>query len=164
MKCPLCGFNDSKVIDSRPVEGNDSIRRRRECLSCHRRFTTYELVEAFQPLVIKKDGSQEYFNKNKLVEGLRKACHKRPVNAEQIANEIEAEILNSLQGEITSKQIGEMAMEKLRLADAVAYVRFASVYREFTDVKTFVDAITSIAQANTGHSEVPAGEKENDQQ
>lgn len=138
MKCPSCGSEDIKVVDSRPVEDNNSIRRRRECLVCHNRFTTYEVIDAFQPVVIKKDGVKELFDKNKLLSGLLRACQKRPVNAEALANEIEAEIQNSLRREITSSEIGEIAMEKLRERDAVAYVRFASVYREFKDVETFM--------------------------
>ena len=138
MRCPSCGSEDIKVVDSRPVEDNNSIRRRRECLSCHNRFTTYEVIDAFQPVVIKKDGSKELFDKNKLLSGLLRACQKRPVNAESLANEIEAEINNSLRREITSSEVGEIAMDKLREHDAVAYVRFASVYREFKDVETFM--------------------------
>ena len=138
MKCPSCGSEDIKVVDSRPVEDNNSIRRRRECLECHNRFTTYEVIDAFQPAVLKKDGSKELFDKNKLLSGLLRACQKRPVNAETLANEIEAEIHNSLKREITSSDIGEIAMDKLRERDAVAYVRFASVHREFKDVETFM--------------------------
>ncbi|MBE6587771.1 MAG: transcriptional repressor NrdR [Ruminococcaceae bacterium] len=138
MKCPSCGSEDIKVVDSRPVDENNSIRRRRECLTCHNRFTTYEVIDAFQPVVIKKDGTKELFDKNKLLSGLLRACQKRPVNAEALANEIEAEINNSLRREITSSEIGEISMDKLRERDAVAYVRFASVYREFKDVETFM--------------------------
>ena len=138
MKCPSCGSEDIKVVDSRPVDENNSIRRRRECLTCHNRFTTYEVIDAFQPVVVKKDGTKELFDKNKLLSGLLRACQKRPVNAEALANEIEAEINNSLRREITSSEIGEISMEKLRERDAVAYVRFASVYREFKDVETFM--------------------------
>ena len=138
MKCPSCGSEDIKVVDSRPVEDNNSIRRRRECLECHNRFTTYEVIDAFQPVVLKKVGSKELFDKNKLLSGLLRACQKRPVNAETLANEIEAEIHNSLKREITSSDIGEIAMDKLRERDAVAYVRFASVHREFKDVETFM--------------------------
>ena len=138
MKCPSCGSEDIKVVDSRPVEDNNSILRRRECLTCHNRFTTYEIIDAFQPVIIKKDGAKELFDKNKLLSGLLRACQKRPVNAESLANEIEAEINNSLRREITSSEIGELAMDKLRERDAVAYVRFASVYREFKDVETFM--------------------------
>ena len=141
MKCPHCGCEDSKVIDSRPIEENSSIRRRRECLQCQSRFTTYEVIESIQPIVIKKDGSREYFDKNKLLVGLLKACQKRPVDSAKIADKIESELLNSLKLEITSKEIGEMVMEELKETDAVAYVRFASVYREFKDVETFISEI-----------------------
>ena len=141
MKCPMCGYEDSKVIDSRPVEESDSIRRRRECKKCQKRFTTYEIIEAFQPLIVKKDGTKEYFDKNKILGGLMKACQKRPVDAEAIAAEIEVEIMNSLRREIPSREIGELAMEKLKKRDAVAYVRFASVYREFKDVETFMSEL-----------------------
>ena len=144
MKCPSCGSDDIKVVDSRPVEENNSIRRRRECLQCHTRFTTYEVIDAFQPVVIKKDGSKELFDKNKLLSGLLKACQKRPVNAEAVANEIEAEIQNSLKREITSSEIGDLAMEKLKEHDAVAYVRFASVYRHFKDINAFMDELSTL--------------------
>ena len=144
MKCPYCGSDDIKVVDSRPVEENNSIRRRRECLACQARFTTYEVIDAFQPVVVKKDGSKELFDKNKLLAGLLKACQKRPVNAESVANEIESEIQNSLKCEVTSSEIGDMAMEKLRELDAVAYVRFASVHREFKDVETFMKELQTL--------------------
>lgn len=145
MKCPICGFQDSKVIDSRPVEDNNTIRRRRECLSCQKRFTTYEIIEAFQPVILKKDGTKEYFDKNKLLGGLLKACEKRPVDAEAIAAEIESDIMNSLKKEISSREIGELTMRKLKAYDGVAYVRFASVYREFKDVETFVQELQGLA-------------------
>ena len=138
MKCPSCASDNIKVVDSRPVDENNSIRRRRECLDCQTRFTTYEIIEAYQPVVIKKDGTKELFDKNKLLTGLMKACQKRPVNAETLASEIESEIHNSLRREITSSELGEIALEKLRSLDAVAYVRFASVHREFKDVETFM--------------------------
>ena len=144
MKCPSCGFPDSKVVDSRPVEESNSIRRRRECLSCQMRFTTYEVIDVFQPIVLKKDGSKEYFDKNKLLSGILKACQKRPVDAEAITAEIEAELLNSLRREITTRELGELAMEKLKALDAVAYVRFASVHREFKDVETFMRELESL--------------------
>lgn len=144
MKCPVCGFTDSKVIDSRPVEESNSIRRRRECLQCQKRFTTYEIIEAFQPLIVKKDGSKEYFDRNKLLSGLIKACQKRPVNAEAVASEIESAVMNSLRREITSRELGECAMEKLKKLDAVAYVRFASVYHEFTDAETFMRELETL--------------------
>ena len=143
MKCPHCGHEESKVIDSRPIDDNSSIRRRRECLKCQSRFTTYEVIENIQPIVIKKDGSSEYFDKNKLLVGLLKACQKRPVDSSAIADEIEQELQNSLRLEITSYELGEMVMEKLKVVDAVAYVRFASVYREFKDVETFLAELQS---------------------
>lgn len=146
MRCPMCGYADSKVIDSRPVEESDSIRRRRECLQCQKRFTTYEIIEAFQPVIVKKDGTKEYFDKNKILGGLMKACQKRPVDAEAIATEIEVEIMNSLRREIPSREIGELAMEKLKKRDAVAYVRFASVYREFKDVETFMKELQGLKE------------------
>lgn len=144
MKCPSCGSEDIKVVDSRPVDENNSIRRRRECLSCQTRFTTYEVIDAFQPVVVKKDGTKELFDKNKMLTGLMKACEKRPVNAEALAAEIESEIHNSLRREITSSELGEIAMEKLRNLDAVAYVRFASVHREFKDVETFMEELKTL--------------------
>ncbi|MBQ7922141.1 MAG: transcriptional repressor NrdR [Clostridia bacterium] len=144
MKCPSCGSRESKVIDSRPVEENNSIRRRRECLDCHMRFTTYEVIDAYQPVVIKKDGSKELFDKNKLLSGLLRACHKRDVNAEAVADEIESALYNSMRREITSQRIGEIAMEKLKELDAVAYVRFASVHREFKDIDTFMQEIAEL--------------------
>ena len=144
MKCPNCGYEDSKVVDSRPVEENNSIRRRRECLECGHRFTTYEIIEAFQPLVIKKDGSKEYFDKSKLLSGLVKACQKRPVDAAEVANSIESELLNSMRKEIKSTEIGEMVMDKLKELDVVAYVRFASVYREFKDADTFLRELNEL--------------------
>ena len=138
MKCPSCGFSDTKVIDSRPVSDGSSIRRRRECPECQKRFTTFEMVESVQIVVVKKNGSKELFDKNKLLSGLLKACQKRPVNAEEIANEIEQELQNSLRLEISSRDIGTLVMEKLKVCDEVAYVRFASVYREFKDIETFL--------------------------
>ncbi len=146
LKCPMCGYADSKVIDSRPVEESGSIRRRRECKKCQKRFTTYEVIEAFQPVIVKKDGTKEYFDKNKILGGLLKACQKRPVDAESIASEIEVEIMNSLRREIPSREIGELAMEKLKKRDAVAYVRFASVYREFKDVETFMRELQGLKE------------------
>ena len=144
MRCPMCGYTDSKVIDSRPVEESDSIRRRRECLKCQKRFTTYEIIEAFQPVIVKKDGTKEYFDKNKILGGLMKACQKRPGDAESIAAVSEGEFMNSLRREIPSREIGELAMEKLKKRDAVAYVRFASVYREFKDVETFMKELQGL--------------------
>ena len=147
MKCPVCGFADSKVIDSRHVEEGNSIRRRRECLACQKRYTTFEIVETVQVIVTKKNGTKELFDRNKLLSGLLKACQKRPVNAEDIAVEIEAELQNSLRTEISTGEIGEMVMVKLKEKDEVAYVRFASVYREFKDIETFMTELRRL-QAN----------------
>lgn len=144
MKCPVCSSPDSKVLDTRPVEENNSIRRRRECLDCHARFTTYEIVDVLNPIVVKKDGSRELFDKNKLLSGLLKACQKRNVDAKAVADEIESAIQSSMKSEITSVKIGEMAMEKLKQLDAVAYVRFASVHREFKDIDTFAREISEL--------------------
>ena len=125
------------------TEGN-SIRRRRECLDCQKRFTTYEIIETVQMFVIKKSGAKEIFDRNKLLSGIMKACEKRPVNAEDIVSEIEAELQNSLSNEVTTKEIGEIVMDKLKARDEVAYVRFASVYREFKDIDTFIKELSSL--------------------
>jgi transcriptional repressor NrdR len=148
MKCPACGFADSKVIDSRHIEEGNSIRRRRECLACQKRYTTFEIVETVQIIVTKKNGTKELFDKNKLLSGLLKACQKRPVNAEDIAAEIEAELQNSLRTEITTGEIGEIVMNKLKEKDEVAYVRFASVYREFKDIETFMAELRRLKSNN----------------
>ncbi len=144
MKCPACGCADSKVIDSRPIEEGNSIRRRRECLGCQRRFTTFETVETSPIIVMKKNGSKELFDRNKLLSGLLKACEKRPVNAEEIVDDIENEIHNSLTNEITTTEIGELVMKHLKQRDEVAYVRFASVYREFKDIETFLKELKQL--------------------
>lgn len=148
MKCPACGCADSKVIDSRHVEEGNSIRRRRECLACQKRYTTFEIIETVQIIVLKKDGSKELFDRNKLLSGLLKACQKRPVNAEDIAAEIETELQNSLRTEITTNEIGEIVMNKLKQKDEVAYVRFASVYREFKDIETFLTELSRLKGDN----------------
>ena len=148
MKCPNCGFTDSKVIDSRPVEEGNSIRRRRECLSCQKRFTTFEVLESVQILVVKKDGTKELFDRSKMLSGIMKACQKRPVNGEQIAAEIDAELQNEMVQEITSREVGERIMIKLKQRDDVAYVRFASVYREFKDVDTFLAELKELKDRN----------------
>jgi transcriptional repressor NrdR len=153
MKCPSCGYADSRVIDSRPVSDGTSIRRRRECLSCQKRFNTFEVVEALQIVVVKKDGTKELFDRNKLLTGLLKACQKRPVNAEEIVSEVEAELQNSLKLEVTSREIGELVMSKLKARDEVAYVRFASVYREFRDLDTFLRELNELKKK----AEVTAG-------
>ena len=141
MRCPYCGFSESKVVDSRPAEEGATIRRRRECLSCAKRFTTYEAMERLPLIVVKKDGSRQTFDKQKLINGLLKACEKRPitiVDLQAIASEIELELQNSLEREIKTTEIGEMVMDRLKTIDEVAYVRFASVYRQFKDINTFM--------------------------
>lgn len=146
MNCPACGNSDSKVIDSRPSD-KTSIRRRRECLGCGKRFTTYEIIEATPLFVIKKDGSKEIFDSNKISAGIRRACYKRPVTEEQISNlvnEIENEIVNSLRDDVPTAELGDMVMDKLRKIDEVSYVRFASVYREFKDIDSFLDELRGL--------------------
>ena len=141
MKCPYCGFNESKVIDSRPADENNSIRRRRECLSCSRRFTTYETVESLPVVVVKKDGSRQSFDRGKVLGGMIRACEKRPVPYQALEGtvaEIEQVLQNQMDREISSAKIGELVMERLKKLDEVAYVRFASVYREFKDIDTFM--------------------------
>ena len=141
MKCPYCGFNESKVIDSRPADEGSSIRRRRECLSCGKRFTTYETVESMPMVVVKRDGSRQTFDRRKLVKGMLRACEKRPVSLaqlEKISEEIEQELQNSLEREISTEHVGELVMEKLKSVDEVAYIRFVSVYRQFKDINTFM--------------------------
>ncbi len=138
MRCPFCGYPESKVLDSRPVSEGNSIRRRRECQECQKRFTTFEVLESVQIFVIKKSGEKELFDRTKLLAGVLKATQKRPVDADELVSEIESELQNSLKNEISTSEIGEMVMEKLKVRDKVAYVRFASVYREFTDVETFL--------------------------
>ncbi len=144
MKCPVCGFPESKVVDSRPIEDGSNIRRRRECLSCGKRFTTFEILETVQIMVIKKNGNKVVFDRSKLRGGILKATHKRPVDADAIVNEIEAELQNTLRQEITSVELGEMVMDRLKALDDVAYVRFASVYREFCDLDTFMEELKNL--------------------
>ena len=144
MKCPICNFQDSRVLDSRPVDDGSSIKRRRECPHCGKRFTTYEVIETVTIAVVKRNGDREFFDKHKLVLGIERACQKRPVDAESIASSIEAELQNSLVTEITSTQIGELVLERLRDIDIVSYIRFASVYREFQDIESFTEEIRSL--------------------
>ena len=147
MKCPFCGFTDSKVIDSRPAEDGTTIRRRRECLECQKRFTTYEIIERMPLVVIKRDGSRESFDKVKIINGVIRACEKRPVTMTQIealANDIELELRGRLESEVKSEVIGEMVMARLKDLDEVAYVRFASVYRSFKDINTFMEELTKL--------------------
>lgn len=147
MKCPFCGYSESKVIDSRPTDEGERIRRRRECMNCSKRFTTYEIIESVPIIVVKKDKSRESFDRNKLFNGLLRACEKRPVSIEtieKIVDEIETTLQNSLDREVTSIHIGELAMDKLKDTDEVAYVRFASVYRQFKDINTFMDELAKL--------------------
>jgi transcriptional repressor NrdR len=147
MKCPYCGYAESKVIDSRPAEEGATIRRRRECLACQKRFTTYEIMERLPLVVIKRDGSRQTFDKVKLVNSMLKACEKRSVSIgelEAIADEIEQELQNALEREITTEEIGELVMDKHKELDEVSYVRFASVYRQFKDINTFMEELTKL--------------------
>ena len=147
MKCPFCGFEESKVIDSRPTDEGQRIRRRRECLKCGKRFTTYEIIESLPIIVIKKDKSRETFNRDKLMTGLLRACEKRPVSIDTLdtlIDEIETTLQNSLDREVSSEKIGELVMEKLKKIDEVAYVRFASVYRQFKDINTFMSELNKL--------------------
>lgn len=147
MKCPFCGYQESKVVDSRHSEDNTSIRRRRECLSCQKRFTTYETVESLPMIVVKKDNSRQSFDRNKILNGMVRACEKRPVtmaDLEKAADEIEQIIQNSLDREVSTEKIGELVMERLKPLDEVAYVRFASVYRQFKDINSFMAELNKI--------------------
>ncbi len=147
MKCPFCSHENTRVIDSRPAEDNSSIRRRRVCDECNKRFTTYEKVEAIPLIIIKKDDNREAYDRSKIETGVLRACHKRPVSMDSIdvlVDEVEADILNSEEKEISSRVVGELVMNKLKDLDAVAYVRFASVYREFKDINTFMDALKKV--------------------
>ncbi|MCI6772279.1 MAG: transcriptional regulator NrdR [Oscillospiraceae bacterium] len=147
MKCPFCSYTESKVIDSRPTDEGEKIRRRRECISCGKRFTTYEIIESVPIIVVKKDKSREAFDRVKLFNGMLRACEKRPVSIGQLedaVSQIESELQNSLDREVTSVHIGELAMEKLKTLDEVAYVRFASVYRQFKDINTFMEELAKL--------------------
>lgn len=151
MKCPFCGYTESKVVDSRPTDEDARIRRRRECLSCARRFTTYEVIETVPIIVVKQDGSREEFDHDKLLRGMLRACEKRPVSIqtlEEAVRDIEAQIQNSLDREVAASQIGEYAMDALKKIDEVAYVRFASVYRHFKDISSFQEAIAQLLKDN----------------
>ena len=152
MKCPFCGFTDSKVIDSRPAEEGATIRRRRECMACQKRFTTYEIIERLPLVVVKRDGSRQSFDKVKLINGMVRACEKRPVSLqtlEKIADEIEQELQGKLEREISTVEIGEMVMKRLKEVDEVAYVRFASVYRSFKDINTFMEELSKLLTEQT---------------
>lgn len=149
MKCPFCGHENTRVIDSRPAEDNNSIRRRRACDECDKRFTTYEKIETIPLIVIKKDNNRETYDRTKIEAGVLRACHKRPISASQInhlVDQVETELFNLEEREISSQVIGELVMNKLKDLEAVAYVRFASVYREFKDVNTFMDELRSVLE------------------
>lgn len=151
MKCPFCGYEESKVIDSRPTDEGQRIRRRRECLKCGKRFTTYEIIESLPIIVIKKDKSREAFDRDKLMTGLLRACEKRPVSIDTLdtlIDKIETTLQNSLDREVSSEKIGELVMEKLKKIDEVAYVRFASVYRQFKDINTFMKELNKLLNNN----------------
>lgn len=149
MKCPFCGYGDSKVLDTRPTDEGNTIRRRRECLNCQKRFTTYEKIEQSPIMVIKKDGNRQAFDREKIMRGMIKSCEKRPVSAadiEDAVNNIEKKIENSMKKEISSLEVGEMVMDELKDLDEVSYVRFASVYREFKDLQSFVDELENFVK------------------
>ena len=149
MKCPFCGYDDSKVLDTRPTDEGNTIRRRRECLNCQKRFTTYEKIEQSPIMVIKKDGNRQAFDREKIIGGMIKSCEKRPVSAadiEEAVNNIEKKIENSMKKEISSLEVGEMVMDELKDLDEVSYVRFASVYREFKDLQSFIDELENFVK------------------
>ena len=149
MKCPFCNYPDSKVVDSRPTDEGTSIRRRRECLHCLKRFTTYETIERLPLTLVKRDGTREPYDRNKLLSGVMKACEKRPVpqaRLEQLVDTVEQKLFGTLETEISSQKIGEMVMQELKNVDEVAYVRFASVYRQFKDINTFLEELNSLLQ------------------
>ena len=153
MKCPYCGYEESKVIDSRSADDGERIRRRRECLKCGKRFTTHEVIETVPIIVVKRDKSREVFDRNKLTAGILRACEKRPVSIQQIesmVDSIEAKLQSSLDREITTMQIGELAMEEIKKVDEVSYVRFASVYRQFKDINTFMEELTKLLSDRNG--------------
>lgn len=151
MKCPYCGYMESKVVDSRPTSEGEATRRRRECIECGNRFTTYENIEEIPIVLVKKDGTRESYNRNKILNGMIKSCEKRPISLDEIekaVDDIEKELSNSLKKEITSEKVGELVMDKLKELDEVAYVRFASVYKQFKDVNSFMEELKDILNEN----------------
>ena len=162
MKCPVCGSRDSRVLDSRPVEDDTSIKRRRECPTCGKRFTTYEVIDTVPVTVIKKNGSREFFDKHKLTVGIERACQKRPVDSQEIASSIEQELQNSILTEITSVDIGEMVLTRLREKDIVSYIRFASVYREFQDIDSIMEEIRTLSRRTRRRVKKEGEEEKND--
>lgn len=161
MKCPVCNSQDSRVLDSRPVEDGASIKRRRECPSCGKRFTTYEVIDTVPIAVVKRNGKREFFDKHKLLRGIERACQKRPVNPEEIAGAIEIELQNAIVEEISSQDIGEMVLARLKELDTVSYIRFASVYREFQDIDSFISEINSL-ESRTGKRKSKKKDEKND--
>ena len=161
MKCPSCGHPDTKVIDTRVVSDGCNIRRKRECLACQRRFITFEAVDTAQIVVIKRDGSRELFDRDKLRNGLIKACFKRPINVDELVNAIETHLVDSLILEISSKDIGEMVLEELKKMDEVSYIRFVSVFREFKDMESFLEVLNSLRDAEPADRELSAAPNEN---
>lgn len=157
MKCPYCLYPESKVIDSRPADDGQRIRRRRECLCCKKRFTTYEAIESQPVIIIKRDKSRQVFDRNKLLSGMLRACEKRPVSLETLEkaiDEIESQLQNSLEREVTSVTVGEMALEKLRQIDEIAYVRFASVYRDFKDIGSFLEELNNLVSSGKKNKKI----------
>ncbi len=151
MKCPICNYYETKVTDTRPTDDGFTVRRRRECMACGKRFTTYEKVEEIHLVVVKKDGTRQSFNRDKIINGLIKACEKRPVALsviEKIADTVEKQLYNSFEKEVTAEKVGELVMNELKNIDDVAYVRFASVYRQFKDINTFMDELKKILDEN----------------
>ena len=146
MKCPVCNSKDSRVLDSRPIDDGASIKRRRECPTCGKRFTTYEVVDTVPIAVVKRDGRREFFDKHKLMLGIERACQKRPVSAEAVVASIESDLQNAIVTEVSSRELGEMVLAKLKEMDIVSYIRFASVYREFRDVDSFMEEIKSLSK------------------
>ena len=146
MKCPVCNFSDSRVLDSRPIDEGASIKRRRECPSCGKRFTTYEVVDTVPIAVVKRDGRREFFDKHKLSLGIRRACQKRPVDSDAIASSIESELQNSIVTEISSVELGELVLARLKEIDMISYIRFASVYREYQDIDSFMKEIKALSR------------------
>ena len=162
MKCPACNSQDSRVLDSRPVEDGTSIKRRRECPACGKRFTTYEVIDSVSIAVVKRDGRREFFDRHKLMLGIERACQKRPVDADEVATAIETELQNSLVAEISSKDIGEMVLAHLKDVDIVSYIRFASVYREFKDIDSFMEVIKSLGKKTKKRTAPAQDEVKND--
>ena len=162
MKCPVCNFTDSRVLDSRPAQDGASIKRRRECPSCGKRFTTYEVIDTVPIAVVKRDGRREFFDKHKLAVGIDRACQKRPVSAADIAADIETELQNSIVTEISSMDIGEMVLQRLKELDIVSYIRFASVYREFQDIDSFMEEIKSLGKKGRKRVSQRSSGNEND--